>query len=373
MAKTYKLNPIKNTRLYLKYSLVFFLLPLTFAACKKHSKRITLLYHNYRATAIQIPGYLLKNVSESSAARTLKITRSTGQGKGILGNFVLDEGDVVFEPLIPLSPGLSYTILQNNKPIGSISVPQNMGGQAPVVLAIYPQNDTLPENLLKVYLQFSKPMRTGQALNYIALLDKNNDTMRNVFLNLQPELWDTTGTVLTLWLDPGRIKRGLVLNRKLGNPLKKAQTYQLVVSRSWKDTRGVSLLKNYSKQFVAGPRSGQVPDIGTWQINTPGAGTITPLIINTGRPLDHYLLQESVVVIDNSGTTVNGAVNVSAYDQVWKFTPSAPWKAQRYKLQVNARLEDLTGNNLNRVFDRDITKDKQKNQQYYERGFEPKN
>ena len=40
------------------------------------------------------------------------------------------------------------------------------------------------------------------------------------FLDLQPELWNAEGTVLTLWLDPGRIKRDLIPNKELGIPLK---------------------------------------------------------------------------------------------------------------------------------------------------------
>ena len=32
------------------------------------------------------------------------------------------------------------------------------------------------------------------------------------------------------------------------------------------------------------------------------------------------------------------------------------WKAGRYRLKIESRLEDLAGNNLNRPFDRDITR-----------------
>lgn len=116
-------------------------------------------------------------------------------------------------------------------------------------------------------------------------------------------------------------------------------------------------------------RDGHVPDINSWQLTTPRAGTKAPLIINTREPLDHYLLQESVGVINNAETTVDGTIEVNTKDRVWKFTPSSLWTARPYKLRVKARLEDLAGNNLNRVFDRDITKDKQRNKEYYERVF----
>jgi hypothetical protein len=161
-----------------------------------------------------------------------------------------------------------------------------------------------------------------------------------------------------------------VLNRELGNPLKKAESYQLVVSQKWKDTHGLTLSKNYTKQFVAGGRDEQTPDLANWQLQVPKARTATLLVVNIPESLDHYLLQESVNVTDVSGKTIEGTIRINNQDRQWRFTPASSWKAQPYKLRVKGKLEDLTGNNLNRVFDRDITKDKQRKQEYYERGFE---
>jgi hypothetical protein len=45
---------------------------------------------------------------------------------------------------------------------------------------------------------------------------------------------------------------------------------------------------------------------------------------------------------------------VNAEEKV-NFTPAKPWSAGTYKLQIETRLEDLAGNNLGRLFDRDLT------------------
>lgn len=365
MGKTCNPCVIKNTRLYFKYSLVFFLLPVLIC-CKDHARKIKLLWKDHLAIGIKISAYPVKD----GIPQSLKIILANGEKqKGILGNFSVDGDAVLFMPLIPLSPGLTYKILQDNRVIGNISVPFNKE-ESPVLVTIYPEKDTLPENLLKFYFHFSKPMRTGQSLNYVCLLDARKDTMRNVFLNLQPELWDTSGTVLTLWLDPGRIKRGLVLNRQLGNPLKRSESYQLVISKQWKDSHGLQLSKSYIKQFIVADRDSQMPDITRWGINSPKAGTTTPLIVNIKESLDHYLLQEFVSVVDNAGNVVKGISEVSNKDQLWKFMPSNPWKAQKYKLRVKANLEDLSGNNFNRVFDRDITKEARKDNEFCDRQFD---
>ncbi|MES2794888.1 MAG: hypothetical protein V4683_02925 [Bacteroidota bacterium] len=341
-------------------------------ACENRNNKIDLIWKNKRATGIQIPKHLLKEFTTTTPDQALKIVLQSGSNQSILGDFISDNTSIIFEPLIPLTSGLNYNILEDDKLIGKITVPFDDQEPAPELISVFPQKDTLPENTLKFYLQFSKPMRTGQSLQYISLLGKKNDTLHNVFLNLQPELWDTTNTVLTLWLDPGRIKRDLVLNKQMGNPLKINEKYQLVVSEKWKDSRGLKLSKGYSKMFFVEKRDDEVPDISQWQLHLPMVGTFKPLTIDTRQALDHYLLQESIAIVDKSGKPVKGKIIVSAHDQQWSFTPSEVWKSQNYKLQVNARLEDLSGNNLNRVFDRDITKEKKTDNAFYERSFEIK-
>ena len=348
-------------------SLAFFSL-LALSACQKQEASIELRWKDQRATGISIPKQLISAATDPS----IKVVLANGNKRAILGKFSAENSGLLFEPLIPLTPGLSYHILENNQLIGQVIVPLNPNEKAPELVAIYPLLDTLPENLLKLYVRFSKPMRSGESLQFIHLLDKKQDTLRNVFLNLQPELWDTTGTVLTLWLDPGRIKRGLTLNRALGNPLKMNETYHLVVSAAWKGQNGLNLAQTYRKTFVAGKRDELAPDLKQWQLQLPKVGTTALLWVKTQESLDHYLLSESIGIVDQNNIPAKGEIRLGKKDDQVVFFPVKPWKAQRYRLQVDARLEDLAGNNLNRVFDRDINKSKSRAKSYYELGFELK-
>ncbi len=320
MAKISKRNTVKKGGLYYLCSLAFFFL-LALNACQKREETIELVWKNQRATGISIPRHLIKNFSSAATDPSIKVVLENGGNQAILGNFSTDNSALLFEPLIPLTPGLTYHILENNRPIGQLMVPFNKNEKAPELVAIYPLLDTLPENLLKFYVRFSKPMRTGESLQFIHLLNQKQDTLRDVFLNLQPELWDTSGTVLTLWLDPGRIKRGLTLNRALGNPLKMNETYQLVISPTWKDHSGLKLSQKYSKIFVAGKRDEQAPDIKQWQLQLPKAGTTTALRINTQESLDHYLLSESIGIVDQNNTLVKGEIMLDKKDQQVLFCP----------------------------------------------------
>ena len=368
MAKTSEqTTSIKKAGLQLICSLAFFSL-LALSACQKQEATLELRWKDQRATGISIPKQLISAANDPS----IKVVLANGNKRAILGKFSAENSGLLFEPLIPLTPGLSYHILENNQLIGQVIVPLNPNEKAPELVAIYPLLDTLPENLLKLYVHFSKPMRSGESLQFIHLLDKKQDTLRNVFLNLQPELWDTTGTVLTLWLDPGRIKRGLTLNRALGNPLKMNETYHLVVSAAWKGQNGLNLAQTYRKTFVAGKRDELAPDLKQWQLQLPKVGTTALLWVKTQESLDHYLLSESIGIVDQNNIPVKGEIRLGKKDDQVVFFPVKPWKAQRYRLQVDARLEDLAGNNLNRVFDRDITKSKSRAKSYYELGFELK-
>ncbi|WP_316785205.1 hypothetical protein [Pedobacter frigiditerrae] len=357
MVKIFNSIHVKKTRLCFKYSLVFFLLAF-FAACKNGENKLSIVYENQFPVGIQIPKGLIKGTIND-----LKVIDQNANTKtSILGVFKDQDSFILFKPLIPLTFGFQYQIYDNEKLIGSIQVPAPKNN-SPEIVKIYPDIDTIPENLLKIYIEFSKPMRTGESLNYIALLAKKGDTMHNVFLNLQPELWDTTGKVLTVWLDPGRVKRDLTLNQKLGNPLKTDQTYQLVISQRWKDHQGLKLKTDYKKEFIAGERDDQIPNVNNWLISQPIPDTRSTLNINTKEYLDHYLLLESIEVLDGKGKKVKGKVIVNA-DDAWVFTPEQNWQKGIYQLKINNRLEDLAANNLNRVFDRDVRKNKQQNKKF---------
>ncbi|MFD1257065.1 hypothetical protein ACFQ3S_09680 [Mucilaginibacter terrae] len=349
--------------MYYRYILVFFLC-LVLAACKQRKPEITLVMQNNHAVGLRIPATLVDKIAGIIQVCLLK----KGNQIKMLGILQEDGTDKVFRPLIPFSPGLTYTVFKGEKQIGKITVPVYKNKVSPELVSIYPNLDTLPENLLKIYLKFTQPMRTGQSLEHIKLLNSKNDTL-NVFLNLQPELWDTTGTMLTLWLDPGRIKRDLEPNLRLGNPLKQGENYTLLISNRWTNTQGKALKQTYHKAFIVGQRDNASPAVSNWKLNSPTAGSVKPLTVNTIERLDHYLLEESVFVLNAEGEPIKGSVKTNTNDTGISFTPAEAWQPGPYIILVNARLEDLAGNNLNRLFDRDITKDRKRDQDVYKRKF----
>lgn len=271
-----------------------------------------------------------------------------------MGNSKLAGDQLLFTPLIPLSGGLSYMILVRDKKVGRVRIPSVTVENPPSLIAIYPSQDTLPENLLKLYFQFSVPMREGESLRHISLLNGKDQLVPDVFLDLRQELWNQDRTTLTLWLDPGRIKRELIPNQQMGNPLVKGERYTIRISGQWKDIKGIPLADTVARSFVVGYRDSISPDPARWLLQLPSPGTTQPLVIETDESLDYFLLNETVEFMNHKNERIKGALTVTGNESKIHFIPDTPWVAGSYRLQVASYLEDRAGNNLNKVFDRDI-------------------
>jgi hypothetical protein len=82
---------------------------------------------------------------------------------------------------------------------------------------------------------------------------------------------------------------------------------------------------------------------------------VEPVLINTREPLDYFLLVETIKIVDENGNIIPGSLKISNEETRLSFIPNKEWRPGNYRLQVASYLEDLAGNNLNKIFDRDIT------------------
>jgi hypothetical protein len=221
------------------------------------------------------------------------------------------------------------------------------------IVGVYPGGDRIPENLLKWYLEFSAPMSEGEAYRRVRLLDAEGREVPKAFLVVDEELWNGDRRRLTLLFDPGRLKRGIKSNLDMGAPLVAGHRYVLVIDGEWRDGRGAPLVAGYRRDFVAIPADRSRPDPTRWRVTPPQAGTRGALTVNFGESLDHVLASELIAVVDRSGHPVRGTGRVMARETGWRFEPAREWTAATHTLLIAPALEDLAGNNLRGVFDRD--------------------
>jgi hypothetical protein len=267
--------------------------------------------------------------------------------------FGLDPGvryRVTFDPARLPAPHAS----SGPRVVATVGLPKVDAPSTTVVDRIYPSRDTVPENLLRLYVHFSAPMGRKGGLEYLKLFDGDGQEVEGAFLPLDTEFWNGDRTRFTLFLDPGRVKRGLLPNRQVGRSLELGETYTLVVSREWPDAQGLPLKADYRRPLRTGSADEKpLEPTSRWRLTIPASGSTEPLAVAFPEPLDHGLLMRAVGVETTAGTPLAGSSRVEADETRWVFAPSNPWRAGEYRLVVLSILEDPSGNQIGRAFEVD--------------------
>ena len=225
------------------------------------------------------------------------------------------------------------------------------------VTAIYPKQDTLPENILKFYIQFSEPMREGDFLKHIKLQNSKDENVTGVFFDNIYELWNNDHTQITLLVDPGRVKTGLQQNIKQGRAFAVNETYTLTIDTSWKTIKGDYLSKPFTKQFVIDSEDIIPPSIDDIIISKAKVKSNEPVKITFGEVLDVFQLQDYVRIVCATDV-VKGKFTLLDDESSLQFTPQHPWNNIDYKLRIDVRLEDIAANSFAGKFDQAATEAK---------------
>jgi hypothetical protein len=283
----------------------------------------------------------------------------------MLGRYETGQSTVTFTPQFPLASGLKYRATlhlgrlpgYHGKPAlvsSSHTVPALKLKPTTVVTQIYPSADVLPENLLKFYLHFSAPMNGGHIYDHIHLLNSAGKPVELPFLEIDEELWNPEMTRLTLFIDPGRIKREVKPLEDIGPALVAGKTFTLVIDKEWQDGKGAPLKESFRKQFKVSAPDRAALDPKTWQIKSPVAGTTAALTVEFTKSMDHALAQRLIWVTGPDKQRVAGNVTLQNQEQRWSFVPEKTWALGSYQLQAMTTIEDLAGNNIGKAFEVDI-------------------
>lgn len=315
---------------------------------------------------VQIEGVYLVNWKEGHSIvneQKLKVFTQqafeVGNLPPINGQIEIDKEQLLFRPTFPFRPGQSYVVLSSQRDTFYFTIPQPTNLNPPSISGIYPSADTLPANILKFYISFHQSMQEGQALKHIALIDEQGNELPNTFLELDPELWNSEHTRLTLWINPGRVKRELGPNQELGPAIEAGKKYHLRINSGWKNLKGIPIQEVFQKSFTATKADRQSPQPENWKLNLPKAASQMPLTIDFFESLDYALLQNSLHIFYENGMEIQGAFQLGKKEQSLLFTPDRAWQAGKYQLTIESKLEDLAANNLNRLFDTDLFKSTQ--------------
>jgi hypothetical protein len=283
------------------------------------------------------------------------------------------DGDAArFAPRFGAAPGSVHVVVGRTdvrdawSEVARVTVPGAHPAPSALVLSIDPGCDEVPANLLRFAVTFSQRMEEGSAAGRIRLQDASGADLAGTLLEMPPELWDADRRRLTVLLEPGRIKRGLQPNVQAGPPLREGMTVTLVVDPGIRDVDGAALVSGAERSYRVGAAVRTRVDPALWDVRWPRV-VGDPLVVRFDRPLDRALVRRCLHVVDGRGHPVPGHGLLDGDASVWTFGPIAPGDGgdsadgarggaapAQWRLQVDTRLEDLAGNSVRRVFDRDI-------------------
>jgi hypothetical protein len=274
----------------------------------------------------------------------------------MLGAHARDGDDVVFRPRFAPAPQVRLRAVF--RPAGGLAVTAWFGGvPAPVrapstrVVTLTPSADVWPENLLRLYLAFSAPMRLGVAWPHIRMLDSAGAPMGGMFVEIDQELWDPQGRRLTVLFDPARIKRGLVDNINEGPPLVVGARCTLEVDAAWRDATGARLAEPFRREVIVGPPLREALDPADWRL-APPTGPNQPLTVDFPHPLDAALALRAFTIRRGQGE-IDCRASLERDETRLLLAPEHGWRGGRYSLVADPVLEDIAGNRIGRPFDID--------------------
>lgn len=283
----------------------------------------------------------------------------------VIGDWSAGDGVLRFTPRFIPATGLEYTARFDGAAFDAMagvrgaltpglrlvfSMPEPEASATTVVESVSPGPGEVPENLLRLYIHFSAPMKRQVVQGAVHLFHRDGSEVELPFVEVPEGLWDPSRTRLTLIFHPGRIKRGVGPNLAMGPPMKEGGIYRLVIDASLRDADGFSLARPHEVIWRAGPADRTSPDVAAWRVEPPGEpGEPVTLILD--EPLDRALLRRLIAPVDSGGTPVAGSVAVADGGRRWRFTPARPWAPGAYALEIDPAIEDLAGNTPLRLFD----------------------
>ena len=302
----------------------------------------------------------------------------------MLGTYSIDKGTVRFTPAFPFDPGRQYTTIFTPSALGGAGTglapltltvfdPAPAATPTTTVTRIYPTADVIPENVLRMYIEFSAPMGRKSGVEYLALLDHSGREIPGAVLPLDYEFWSPDHRRFTVFFDPGRVKQGILPNREMGRAFIPGQTVTLVVKADWRDAQGQPLAAEYRRTFTVTPATTRPLDPALWRLQAPRANSRDAVVVTFPTPLDHSLLQRALG-IRSRGNAVPGTISIGPEERSWSFTPTDAWQPGQYEFVALDILEDVAGNQVGRAFEVDNfdTVDKDPDPKAVTRSFEIK-
>jgi len=218
------------------------------------------------------------------------------------------------------------------------------GSAATAWVEVHPAGPSVPENLLRIELRFSRPQPLPFDVGRVKLSDASTGaTIENALLDLA--LPDAEGRWITVLLDPGRVKTAAGPNRAAGRALSAGSVVRLTIESDRPGELPVS------QRWAVGPPAERRLDAQSWRLVPPRPQSRMALRVDLGPNPISSAGARLMAVRDASGRPVPGRPSLDSGDTRWRFTPERDWREGRYELVTHPQLEDSAGNRACAAFE----------------------
>jgi hypothetical protein len=144
--------------------------------------------------------------SPDDLARALRVSVDA-DAPPVLGTYSVAGRSLRFTPLYPFDPGRRYRVAFTHDGLSApltttVGLPAQHTTPSTAVARVFPSGDVVPENLLRMYIEFSGPMGRPSGIAHMKLRDEDGRDIDGAFLPLDYEFWSPDHTRFTAFLDP---------------------------------------------------------------------------------------------------------------------------------------------------------------------------
>jgi Xylose isomerase-like TIM barrel len=316
----------------------------TRAAYQTHAVRAPLVLRTDYA------GIIVKTARPDAKKFSVRLIDGDRKTMPLLGDATTGDKALSFTLRMPLASGNKYLVTYDNFDT-VIDVPARKANPyQDNIKGFWPKmDDVIPANALRMYVYFHAPMERGDVLNHLTLKTADGKVIPKPFLATAEELWSKDGLRLTLMIDPGRQKRGMVPNEEEGPVLEPDTVYMLTISKDWKTAQGQPSRGDITFKITAGAaqiKALDEQDLGFREPMMYGrAGPDATIHLGFWNVMDPELLKRLVWVEDDDGRDVTKWAGRDVTNLGVSFgTNIKAWPTGKYTVVIDPMLEDICGN-----------------------------
>lgn len=227
------------------------------------------------------------------------------------------------------------------------------GMRHPDIVTVHPSTDEVPANLLRIYVEFSRPMERGHVREAVTVIDHAGELIDGALLAIGREFWSSDMRRLTLIFDPGRIKTGLLPNLTNGVPLGTARSITLAIGTSMRDGDGSPIAMPFQRTYLIGPDDRAGPDPAAWTLYWDPSNRPAILRVEFDGSIDAMIARRTLRLETADGAPVPTQLELAPDAGSAMFTPVSSWPIGELRLAIHPTLEDPAGNRIGTSFDMD--------------------